>query len=187
MQMKTKNAWVAACLLCLSTATCYPANKTENGVDFIPSGKWERNNGYAHCVPKDNRAPDPQRLAAEVAASSSTGDYRWVGECRLLKYSAKMHSFSAKLSCSQRSERTGIKTSWIYYISGVLSDSSEYRITEQVPKRYSNTTIYRRVSNTCMLNPRETIIGPKTSIAQPLNPLLDSLAGWPEGTEINMP
>lgn len=179
-------------------SSCYATNKQTSQNDFIPPGKWsvvtpgessklDDVDGSFYCVPKGNRAPDPIRLAAEIASSSSTGDYRWVGECKILKYSAQAHAFSAKLSCSQTSERSGIKTNWLLFISGNLINSSQYKVTTQVPGNYRDTTIYRKVSDACSLNPSEIIVGPKTSIAQPLNPYLDTLSGLPEGTETNMP
>lgn len=168
-------------------ALCCAAAKHGIKEDFIPAGKWEMSNGYPYCVPIGNRAPNPKRLAAELAAGSSTGDYRWVGECKILEYSAQAHAFSAKLSCSQTSERSGIKTSGPLFISGNLVNPDRYEVITQAPGNYRDATTYRKVSDTCSLNPKQTIIGPKTSITQPLNPFLADLAGLPDGTEENIP
>ncbi|MBN8742704.1 MAG: hypothetical protein J0I24_00195 [Thiomonas arsenitoxydans] len=172
-------------------SSCYAAAKRGAAENFIPAGKWEMSNGYSVCVPKGNSAPDPIRLAAEVASSSSTGDYRWVGECKILNYSAQAHGFSAKLACSQTSERHDVKNRFLVNIRGHLHGGEIYEISTLVPNAmsgpYSTIDTYHKVSDTCTLNPQETIVGPKTSIAQPLNPFLDVLTGLPEGTEANMP
>lgn len=172
-------------------SSCYAAAKLGAAEDFIPAGKWETSNGDIYCVPKGNRAPDPIRLAAEVASSSSTGDYRWVGECKILKYSAQQHAFSAKLACSQTSERHDVKNQFLVDIKGQLHDGEIYEISTVVPNAmsgpYSTVDTYHKVLDTCTLNPRLTIVGPKTSIAQPLNPFLDVLSGLPEGAETNIP
>lgn len=181
---------IASCIL-ISSSECNAAGNPRIENDFIPAGKWVMSNGDTYCVPKGNRAPNPRRLAAELAAGSSTGDYRWVGMCKILKYTADAHAFSAKLTCSQKSERSGIVNSGPLIIYGAYNKPNEYSITIRDPDQPADpsldTTIYRKVSDICSLNPRETIVGPKTSIAQPLNPLLQFLTGLPEGTETNVP
>ncbi|MBN8745874.1 MAG: hypothetical protein J0I24_16535 [Thiomonas arsenitoxydans] len=202
--MNMRIRFVAVNLLFASVvfSSCYATDKRVSKNDFIPPGKWiivtpgyssklDHADGSFYCVPKGNRAPDPIRLAAEVASSGSTGDYRWVGECKILKYSAQAHAFSAELSCSQTSERSGIKTSGPLLVKGEYNKPYEYKVTirdpGQPPDPAADTTTYHKISDTCTLNPRETIVGPKTSIAQPLNPNLDTLSGLPEGTETNFP
>ncbi|ACX97109.1 hypothetical protein [Halothiobacillus neapolitanus] len=202
MNMRIRLVTVNLLFASAAFSNCYAATKHASKNDFIPPGKWvvvtpgyssklDDVDGSFYCVPKGNQAPDPIRLAAEIASSGSTGDYRWVGECKILKYAAQAHGFSAKLACSQTSERSGIKTSGPLLVKGEYNKPNEYIVTirdpGQPPDPAADTTNYRKISDTCTLNPRLTIVGPKTSIAQPLNPFLDVLSGLPEGTETNIP
>lgn len=98
----------------LYCTSCSAQENPRHGEDFIPAGKWESSSGDIYCVPKGNRTPDPVRLAAEFAAGDTAADHSLVGECKMLKYDAQKHAFSAKLACSQTSEQNWHKTSGIF-------------------------------------------------------------------------
>lgn len=156
--------------------------------NFIPPGKWVLDNGNFVCVANNNAAPNPSRLAAEVAASGSSGNAQVISECKILKYIAGKHSFNANLACTQTYAVSGSIDAYQYKIFGGLSnDKRAYIVKGYVLGKKVEVDRYRYASSKCSLDQKKYIVGPGTKIKQYIDPNLQFLTGLPEGASLSLP
>lgn len=122
-----------------------------------------------------------------MAADSSTGDARWMGSCKATRFKVRLHGFVANLSCSQTDGANGHVEKFEVVASGGLEAADRYTVRIDVKGGRHEVNAYQRMAAGCTLDPKLTAIGPDASVAQPLNPDLQFLAGFPKEASTNLP
>ncbi len=175
--IKQKTSYLLAALFFFSTQSI--------ASPILHPGKWVSNAepGY-FCIMSGNALPSADDLAIQEAASSSTGDGRWIGRCAIKNYKNSKDKFLATMSCSQTRTFNNKKVQTNpFSITGTIINSNKYVVKQNFrgPLNYDKIVItYRFISESC---------GPKkgfssVSIKKPvewnyLNPLYSYLIGLP--------
>lgn len=154
---------------------------------FIPSGKWELNNGSYICVSEGNVAPDPSRLAMELAATTGTGS-DVVSTCHTQKYMAQEHSFSAVIMCRDVYVSGHVDTNLTKVTGKLSTDKRSYTVSTypKVSGQVSGESVYTHVSDQCLLDTGTVVDHNTASVEDMSRDFLQFLYGLPEGASVSV-